>query len=89
MDSENLLGCFLRARRGLVRPEDLNLPVGPRRRVAGLRREEVARLAGLSTDYYVRLEQGRERNPSVQVVDALATTPWVERCSVVTPTAGT
>jgi transcriptional regulator with XRE-family HTH domain len=72
MDSENLLGCFLRARRGLVRPEDLNLPVGPRRRVAGLRREEVARLAGLSTDYYVRLEQGRERNPSVQVVDALA-----------------
>ncbi|GAB2807299.1 helix-turn-helix transcriptional regulator [Actinoallomurus bryophytorum] len=72
MDSENLLGRFLRARRGLVAPEDLNLPAGARRRVAGLRREEVAMLAGLSTDYYVRLEQGRERSPSVQVIDALA-----------------
>ncbi|TPQ19017.1 helix-turn-helix transcriptional regulator [Streptomyces sporangiiformans] len=72
MDSDNLLGQFLRARRGLVRPEDLNMPGGDRRRVSGLRREEVAMLAGLSTDYYVRLEQGRERNPSVQVLDALA-----------------
>ncbi|WP_242887047.1 helix-turn-helix transcriptional regulator [Actinomadura litoris] len=74
MDGENLLGQFLRARRALVRPEDSGLPVGGRRRVAGLRREEVATLAGVSTDYYVRLEQGRERHPSVQVVDALART---------------
>ncbi|WP_344633631.1 helix-turn-helix transcriptional regulator [Streptomyces glaucosporus] len=72
MDSENPLGRFLRARRALVRPEDLGLPAGDRRRVAGLRREEVAVLAGVSTDYYVRLEQGRERSPSAQVVDALA-----------------
>ena len=72
MDSDNLLGQFLRARRGLVRPEDLGMPAGDRRRVPGLRREEVAMLAGLSTDYYVRLEQGRERNPSAQVLDALA-----------------
>lgn len=50
------------------------MPVIGHRRVAGLRREEVAMLSGLSTDYYVRLEQGRERNPSVQVVDALART---------------
>ncbi|MGN9841671.1 helix-turn-helix transcriptional regulator [Nonomuraea sp. H19] len=72
MDSDNLLGQFLRARRELVKPEDLNMPGGDRRRVSGLRREEVAMLAGLSTDYYVRLEQGRERNPSVQVLEALA-----------------
>ncbi|TDQ54313.1 helix-turn-helix domain-containing protein [Actinorugispora endophytica] len=72
MDTENPLGQFLRARRALLRPEDLGIPAGTRRRVAGLRREEVAQLAGVSADYYVRLEQGRERNPSVQVVDALA-----------------
>ncbi|MFI7453986.1 helix-turn-helix transcriptional regulator [Nonomuraea sp. NPDC049714] len=72
MDRDNLLGQFLRARRELIRPEDVNLPAGSRRRVAGLRREEVAMLAGVSADYYVRLEQGRERHPSAQVVDALA-----------------
>lgn len=73
MDGDrNALGEFLRARRGLVRPEDVDLPAGGRRRVAGLRREEVAQLAGVSHDYYVRLEQGRERHPSTQVVDALA-----------------
>lgn len=72
MDSDNPLGLFLRARRALVRPEEAGLPAGNRRRVAGLRREEVAVLAGVSTDYYVRLEQGRERSPSAQVVDALA-----------------
>jgi transcriptional regulator with XRE-family HTH domain len=72
VDTSNLLGEFLRARRGLVRPEAVGVPVDSRRRVAGLRREEVAMLAGMSNDYYVRLEQGRERNPSVQVVDALA-----------------
>jgi transcriptional regulator with XRE-family HTH domain len=68
----NAIGEFLRARRELVRPEDVDLAPGARRRVAGLRRTEVALLAGVSSDYYVRLEQGRERNPSPQVVDALA-----------------
>ncbi|MER7986771.1 helix-turn-helix transcriptional regulator [Streptomyces noursei] len=72
MNSANPLGEYLRARRALVKPDDAGLPVSPRRRVAGLRREEVATLAGVSADYYVRLEQGRERNPSVQVVEALA-----------------
>ncbi|MBO4255150.1 helix-turn-helix domain-containing protein [Streptomyces griseorubiginosus] len=72
MDSANPLGDYLRARRALVSPEDSGLPVTGRRRVAGLRREEVALLAGVSSDYYVRLEQGRERHPSAQVVDALA-----------------
>ncbi|MEV4176473.1 helix-turn-helix transcriptional regulator [Nonomuraea sp. NPDC049709] len=72
METDNLLGQFLRARRELLQPEDVGLPAGARRRVAGLRREEVAQLAGVSTDYYVRLEQGRERHPSAQVVDALA-----------------
>jgi transcriptional regulator with XRE-family HTH domain len=72
MAKENALGEFLRARRERVRPEELGLPVGGSRRVAGLRREEVAVLAGVSTDYYVRLEQGRERHPSAQVLDALA-----------------
>lgn len=69
---ENAIGEFLRARRELVRPEDVDLVPGGRRRVAGLRRTEVALLAGVSSDYYMRLEQGRERNPSPQVVDALA-----------------
>jgi transcriptional regulator with XRE-family HTH domain len=68
----NAIGQFLRARRAQVRPEDVDLVPGARRRVSGLRRAEVALLAGVSSDYYVRLEQGRERNPSPQVVDALA-----------------
>ncbi|WP_306371068.1 helix-turn-helix domain-containing protein [Nocardiopsis sp. CC223A] len=63
---------FLRARRDRVRPNDVGLPHSGRRRVPGLRREEVAILAGVSTDYYMRLEQGRERHPSPQVLDALA-----------------
>ncbi|MFF5404998.1 helix-turn-helix domain-containing protein [Streptomyces misionensis] len=67
----NRLSEFLRARRALVRPEDHGMPAGARR-TPGLRREEVAVLAGVSTDYYVRLEQGRERNPSPQVLRALA-----------------
>ncbi|WP_369690808.1 helix-turn-helix transcriptional regulator [Nocardia crassostreae] len=71
MYSGSQLGEFLRARRALVRPEDFGLAGGGRRRVAGLRREEVALLAGMSADYYVRLEQGREKHPSEQVVDAL------------------
>jgi transcriptional regulator with XRE-family HTH domain len=69
----NPLGEFLRARRELVRPEDVGLPSTTRRRVAGLRREEVALLAGISQEYYLRLEQGRDRRPSVQVLEALAT----------------
>ncbi len=66
------LGDFLRLRRGMVRPEDAGFPAAGRRRVAGLRREEVAVAAGISADYYVRLEQGRETTPSPQVLDALA-----------------
>lgn len=72
MDGDNLLGEFLKARRDLVQPSDHGLSSGTRRRVPGLRREEVATLAGLSAEYYVRLEQGRDRNPSDAVLDALA-----------------
>ncbi|MEV6840719.1 helix-turn-helix transcriptional regulator [Streptomyces sp. NPDC051133] len=72
MDGSNALGEFLRARRARVRPEDVGLPGGGLRRVPGLRREEVALLAGISSDYYLRLEQGRDRNPSVQVLEAVA-----------------
>jgi transcriptional regulator with XRE-family HTH domain len=69
---DNELGDFLRARRDLVSPRDVGLPDDGTRRVAGLRREEVALLAGVSTDYYIRLEQGRERRPSDQVLAAIA-----------------
>jgi transcriptional regulator with XRE-family HTH domain len=70
---ENLIGEYLRARRELVQPADVGLPqLAGRRRVRGLRREEVAMLAGVSADYYVRLEQGRDQHPSAQVLDALA-----------------
>ena len=68
----NALGDYLRARREQVQPEDVGLVAGARRRVAGLRREELALLAGISSDYYLRLEQGRDKNPSPQVLDALA-----------------
>ncbi|MCZ7425992.1 helix-turn-helix transcriptional regulator [Micromonospora sp. WMMA1949] len=66
------LGAFLRARRGRLRPRDVGLEPGGRRKVTGLRREELALLAGLSTDYYQRMEQGREVRPSDDVLDALA-----------------
>ncbi|MER0243907.1 helix-turn-helix transcriptional regulator [Streptomyces sp. HSW2009] len=66
-----LLAQFLRARRAAADPQVHGLP-GGERRTPGLRREEVAMLAGVSTDYYIRLEQGRDRRPSPQVVDALA-----------------
>ncbi|MGW2628852.1 helix-turn-helix domain-containing protein [Streptomyces chattanoogensis] len=66
------LGAYLTARRAAVTPAEVNLPATGYRRVPGLRREEVALLAGVSADYYVRLEQGRERTPSAQVLDALA-----------------
>lgn len=72
MPTDNRIGQFLRARRERVQPEDVGLPDLGRRRVPGLRREELATLAGVSADYYVRLEQGRERHPSEQVIDALA-----------------
>ena len=68
----NALGDYLRARREQVRPQDVGLVAGSRRRVAGLRREELALLAGISADYYLRLEQGRDKHPSAQVLDALA-----------------
>jgi transcriptional regulator with XRE-family HTH domain len=66
------LGDFLRARRGRLSPHDVGLEPGRRRKVTGLRREELALLAGLSTDYYQRMEQGREVRPSDDVLDALA-----------------
>ncbi|MGW7444604.1 helix-turn-helix transcriptional regulator [Kitasatospora sp. NPDC054795] len=65
------LGEYLRTRRALLTPEDAGLPPTGRRRVPGLRREEVAELVGLSTDYYVRLEQGRADRPSDEVLDAI------------------
>jgi len=66
------LGSFLKSRRARVRPADVGLPEGPRRRVAGLRRDEVARLADMSVDYYIELEQGRGQSPSPQILAALA-----------------
>src|SRR5690242_7575297 len=71
-DEPNLLGDHLRARRELLTPAQAGLPVNGLRRVPGLRREEVAMLAGISADYYLRLEQGRDRNPSMQVLESLA-----------------
>jgi hypothetical protein len=66
------LAEFLRSRRSHVQPGDVGLSVGVRRRTPGLRREEVARLAGISVDYYTRLEQARGPRPSRQVLAALA-----------------
>lgn len=71
--SSNALGEFLRARREAVQPEHVGLVRLPGRRVPGLRREEVAELAGISPDYYLRIEQGRDRRPSEQVLLALST----------------
>ncbi|MFC0842882.1 helix-turn-helix transcriptional regulator [Streptomyces noboritoensis] len=65
------LGSFLRAHRARLHPDDVSLVSYGRRRVAGLRREEVAVLAGMNADYYARLEQGRERRPSPQILDSL------------------
>src|SRR3954469_16035929 len=71
-DDQNELGAFLRAPRSELSPSDVDLPEGGRqRRVAGLRREEVAQLAAISIDYYTRLEQGRIR-PSAPVLASLA-----------------
>jgi transcriptional regulator with XRE-family HTH domain len=68
------LGDFLRNRRGRIGPAEVGLPPGTgRRQTPGLRREELAVLAGVSVDYYIRLEQGRDTNPGAGVLDALAT----------------
>jgi transcriptional regulator with XRE-family HTH domain len=66
------LADFLRRRRELLRPVEVGLPEGARRRTPGLRREEVAQLAGMSSDYYSRLEQARGANPSEPIVAGLA-----------------
>ena len=68
------LAAFLRTRRERIQPEDVGLPPGTRRRTAGLRREELAQLAGVGVTWYTWLEQGRKINASVQVLDAIATT---------------
>jgi len=71
-ESTHALGAYLRARRDLVTPRQAGVPDAGVRRVPGLRREEVAMLAGISADYYLRLERGRDRNPSVQVLESIA-----------------
>ncbi|MFD9430844.1 helix-turn-helix domain-containing protein [Streptomyces sp. NPDC060002] len=74
MNKHGQLADFLQARRGLLHPEDVGLQMyGERRRVPGLRREELALLAGISAPYYARLEQGQSRNASREVLDAIAT----------------
>ena len=70
--SRNELGDFLRSRRERLTPRAAGLPTGRRRRTPGLRREEVAELAGIGVDWYVRLEQGRSVSPSAATIDALA-----------------
>src|ERR1700757_2222854 len=71
-DGPSELGAFLRARRGELDPETVGVDPTGNRRVRGLRREEVAQLAMISTDYYTRLEQGRLASASGDVLDALA-----------------
>lgn len=70
--SDRELGDFLRSRREAVPPATVGLPDGPRRRTPGLRRAELATIAGVSVEYLTRLEQGRDRHPSAQVLGALA-----------------
>jgi transcriptional regulator with XRE-family HTH domain len=73
MDGQGRLGDFLQARRARLRPDEVGLPTyGDRRRVPGLRREELALLAGVSAPYYARLEQGQSHNASPEVLDAIA-----------------
>lgn len=73
-ERRNELAAFLRSRRERITPEDVGLPGGHRRRTAGLRREEVAQLAGVGVTWYTWLEQGRRINASTQVLDAIART---------------
>ncbi|MFB9247726.1 helix-turn-helix domain-containing protein [Sphaerisporangium melleum] len=72
MATKSELGAYLKVRRERLRPEEVGLPAGSRRRVPGLRREEVALLSGISVEYYLRLEQGRDRHPSDQVLDGIS-----------------
>ncbi len=72
MLNRDALAAFLRSKRARLRPSDVGLPDGLRRRTPGLRRQEVAQLAGMSVDYYIRLEQARGPHPSGQVLSALA-----------------
>ncbi len=72
MDIAKDIRDFLMTRRARITPEQVGLPPGRRRRVPGLRREEVAGLAGIGVDWYIRLEQGRSVTPSATTVDALA-----------------
>jgi transcriptional regulator with XRE-family HTH domain len=76
---DNLLGEFLQARRARIRPDDVGLDAYGRRRVPGLRRDELAHLAGVSVHYLTRLEQGVDRHPSPQVLHALATVLRLDR----------
>jgi len=71
-DNRGPLAEYLRARRARLQPEDVGLPSSAGRKVPGLRREEVASLAGISPDYYLRIEQGRDNSPSDQVLVAIA-----------------
>ncbi|HJZ03367.1 MAG TPA: helix-turn-helix transcriptional regulator, partial [Streptosporangiaceae bacterium] len=73
------LGKFLKARRARLSPGDFDMPAGSRRRTPGLRREEVALLAGVGVTWYTWLEQGREINASTQVLDAVARTLRLDR----------
>jgi transcriptional regulator with XRE-family HTH domain len=82
MSENNMLGDYLRARRELVQPGSVGLPTSGMRRVPGLRREEVAMLAGISSDYYLRLEQGRDRNPSLQVLEAIAVVLGLDQAAI-------
>jgi transcriptional regulator with XRE-family HTH domain len=70
--ADNELGAFLRARRAALTPAEVGLPAGAGRRTPGLRRSEVATLAGVSVEYLIRLEQGRDQRPSARVLSALA-----------------
>ncbi|MFS0729642.1 helix-turn-helix transcriptional regulator [Curtobacterium sp. 1P10AnD] len=79
---KSALASFLRARRAALSPDDVGLPADPRRRVTGLRREEVARLAGISVEYYRRLEQGSGHQMSLQVCASLARALRLDRAGV-------
>lgn len=72
MSDASELGSFLRSRRARLRPDEVGAPAMRRRRAVGLRREEVAQRAGISTEWYVKLEQGRSDTPSEETVAALA-----------------
>ncbi|MCO5974850.1 helix-turn-helix domain-containing protein [Actinoallomurus soli] len=89
MDGERQLGAFLRARRARLRPEDVGLvPYGDRRRAPGLRRDELALLAGESASYYARLEQRHSRGASPDVLDAIAQALRLENAERWQPAAG-